>query len=460
MSAAGNGCMMKVAIQPADAWVTGLAETTWSSLEESVRDRTLVAIYDALGVSTAGFVAPGIKGMIEGLQRSTGIGNVPVPWTPVTLGAAPAAMALAGLIHAWDYDDTHDAAVIHSTCLAVPAALAAAATCQASGPDVLAAVVVGIQVAVRLSLAIGPQFGMIRTAGIGAFAAAAAAARALQLDPQRFAAALALALPCGVSPTSRQVVVDGAISKRVQPGQSVMSGMTAAFLASEGIEGPAKWLTGEYGLLRLAVDQDAAMAQLTAPGWEVPSLALKPYPACRYTHAAIAAALEAGRNGWVAGDVEVHVPIGTAYEFVSRPFERRGHPVVDVQFSIPWLVAAALRDGVVDLETIDDDHVEDREIDFLAGRVRVVQDLPPQPGMGPAEVVLSDGSGERRVRRETAPGSEGVWLSWDEVSAKIGSCLAVGGGDRSDVERIHHLVKNFEKILPGEVGDTMEKMRL
>ncbi|MEV4604599.1 MmgE/PrpD family protein [Amycolatopsis sp. NPDC049253] len=432
--------------EPAADWTSALCATSPASLTARERRAVEVLVADALGVAAAGQTAPGVATALSGWEQDLGQGPVRLPWTNASLPAPAAAAALSALIHAWDFDDTHDSAVVHTSCVALPAALAVASAHARSGADVFAGVLVGVQVLARVSAAIGGQRGMIRTAGLGALGAAAAAARTLGLAPEQFTHALGLALSATGSAMTRQVVAEGSPAKRLQPSFAVQAGVSAALLAARGAPGPTGWLDGEYGVLALRADGDTAgaLAGIRAPGWEVAGLSLKPYPACRYTHAAIDAVL--GVRAEEIEHVAVHVPAGPAYALVARPFRWRGQPVADVQFSIPWLVAAALRTGTVDLASLRDPVLGDHRIERLAARVQVLQDLPAQVGMAPAEVELvrTDGSVERR--RADMPGSPEHPMTMAQVEAKTTACVRIGGRGSGAARRISNFSTELAEL--------------
>lgn len=407
----------------------------WDDLEGATRDAALRAVLDALGVAGGGTAAPGVRRTLDALARVGGgpvPGGVDVPWAGVRLAPAEAAMALSLLIHAWDFDDTHDSAVVHSCTVAVPAAYATACATGASGRRFLEGVVAGIEVVCRLSLALGPQRGVIRTAGLASVGAAAAAARVLGLGPEPGRAALSLGAPLALAPTSRQVVADGAITKRHQPGFGVRHGVTAAFLAEAGIAGAPGWFAGTYGLGALVGDEAAAATALGRPGWEATRLSLKPYPACRYTHAAVAGTLRLTAEALPASQVasaRVSVPAGSAHVLVARPWERRGQPIIDAQFSIPWLVGAALERGGVHLGVLSGPDLLDEAIEARARRVDVVQEeTADASGMTPVtvELVGRDGATHRADVR-SAPGSPEDPLDLDAIVAKVAGCLRAAG---------------------------------
>ncbi len=315
----------------------------------------------------------------------------------------------------------------------MPAAYSVAVATGASGRRFLEGIVAGIETILRLSLVLGAQTGMIRTAGLGPLGAAAAAARVLDLGPTGTAAALSLATPMSASPTTRQVIEDGAITKRHQPGFGVRHGVMAAALAQADVEGAAGWFSGTYGLGALVSDRDAALPALDRGGWEVTRLSLKPYPACRYVHAAVAGALELRTRAGADGirRVETHVPAGMAHELVARKWARRGRPIVDAQFSIPWSVAAALVRGDLSLGALTDEALHDAATEDLATRVEVVQDLEADGGgMTPVwvELELDDGT-THREDVTVLPGSPDAPLGWDALTVKVRGCLGVAGLD-------------------------------
>ncbi|ASR36123.1 hypothetical protein BAY61_15160 [Prauserella marina] len=436
-------------------WPAELAGMSWAGLSPSERETGTLLLRDALGIASAGATATGIQPSLDAL-RDQGSGSVPVPWTGLSLPPTQAALACSALIHAWDFDDTHDDAVVHTMAIALPSALAAGIHTRRGGSDILDGLVTGIQVLARLSLAIGPQKGMVRTSGLGSVAAAAAAARTMGLDAEGIGNAMALALPAAGSPHSRQVVADSAVNKRLQPGLAVQSGLTAAFLARAGVEGPSGWADGEYGLLAAAPGPAAAI--LREPGWEGARLSLKPYPACRYTHAAITAAAQATADLSPAdiSSITVHVPEGAAYALVSRPFERRGRPVIDAQFSIPWLVAAQLVTGKVDLTTIAGPDLLDDRIERAAALVTVHQDQRTTATMAPATVHVHTTGGA--VSSATAPmtGSPLHPLGADALAAKTAACATVGGHDPAGVlAAVDTLTTRFAAFTADEVATSV-----
>ena len=135
--------------------------------------------------------------------------------------APPAAALINGtLAHSLDFDDTHAEGSLHSSAPIVPAALAAAEMVNASGKDLLAAIVVGYEIQIRLSLALNPSDhydrGFHPTATCGVFGAAAAAGKLLSMDAEGIQNAFGIAL--SQSAGSMEFLADGAWTKRSHVG--------------------------------------------------------------------------------------------------------------------------------------------------------------------------------------------------------------------------------------------------
>jgi 2-methylcitrate dehydratase PrpD len=124
-----------------EARVDKAAAVDWAALTADSQDATRRLVFDALGIASAGRYAPGVDAAIGALADAAGPGDVRVPWVDMSLPVADAAMALSWLIHAWDFDDTHDAGVLHTAALAVAAAHATAVREAAPGQLFLEGVV-------------------------------------------------------------------------------------------------------------------------------------------------------------------------------------------------------------------------------------------------------------------------------------------------------------------------------
>ncbi|TBN39019.1 MmgE/PrpD family protein [Paracoccus subflavus] len=359
-------------------------ETQTDAIPSEVTDRALSLMTDLAGSAIRAAQdsesSPAILAMLDRLGV-LGAGPCTVFGLTRRYGGAAAALLNGAFGHSLDFDDTHADSSLHPSAPVVPAALAAAELTDASGPDLLAAIVVGFEICCRLGMALDPSAHYARgfhpTATAGTFGAAAAAGRLLGLDAARMASAFGIA--ASQASGSLQFLENGAWNKRYQVGEAAMKGLMAATLASEGFLGAANALEGKHGFLKGYSDGVRAERATAGLGtvWETLRIGVKPYPACRYTHAAVDGLLQMKRtHGWEPEDIAaITVGLhrnGIALVGAPLPDKQRARSVVEGQFSMPFAASVALlRDG---FGWDDYDLLGDPRAEALASRVAVVRD--------------------------------------------------------------------------------------
>jgi 2-methylcitrate dehydratase PrpD len=322
---------------------------------------------------------PSLLAMLAALGLD-GAGEATVCGDARTYTPAVAALLNGAFGHSLDFDDTHADSSLHPSAPVVPAALAVGEIVQASGRDVLAAIVAGYEVCCRLGNALDPTSHYARgfhpTATAGTFGAAAAAAKLYGLSAERIVAAF------GVSGSqaagSLQFLLNGAWNKRYQVGAAAMNGVIAATLARNGFIGATEAVEGRHGLLVGYSDDahpDKAVAGL-GQIYETMNIGVKPYPSCRYTHAAVDALIALRREHNLTPDTVRRVEIGLHRNGITltgdAATKRHARSVVDGQFSMYFTAALALDQGSFGWD--DYARLGDPAIEALADRIEVVQD--------------------------------------------------------------------------------------
>jgi 2-methylcitrate dehydratase PrpD len=340
--------------------------------------------------------------------------------------------------HARDYDDTHDAAVLHAGVSVVPAALAAAELRgKTPGADFTAGVAAGLETICRLGVATRISIvdsGWIYTPLFGHFAATTAAARVLGLTVDETVNALGISYSqaCG----NHQVTRDGAHTKSMQPGFAAQAALTSVQLTRKKVRGAQASFDGADGFLRVYLHGQCdgqVLRDRLGERFELLQLSYKPYSCCRLTHTAIDAAitLRAGAGLDAAKIRCIRVGVNhQSYEAVCTPVAVRKAPqtMVQAQFSIPYTVAAASIDGAVGLSTFTEASLVRPDILALAQRVEcyVDEDIERQWGRNvtPAQVVVEfeDGS-SRSLRVDLPPGHPSRPMSEREQEAKAADCF-------------------------------------
>ncbi len=359
--------------------------------------------------------------------------------------AAPSEAALANgmLCHALDFDDTHPEALVHPSAVVVPAALAVAQAHGADGRQLLTAIVAGTETATRLGLTAPAAFhqrGLHPTSACGVFGAAVAVCSLLDLSAETTTAALGLA--GSTSGGLFEYLADGTPTKPFHAGWAAHAGVVCAALAARGAAGPATVLEGRFGIYRALLGGDYGERldeQLADLGsrWETLAVAIKPYPACHFIHAALDAVRELRDQGLEPNGVaalDVGLP-ADALPIVAEPTERKLAPATayEAKFSLQFSVAAMLATGAVDLGTYEDESLADPRLGELARRVEVAATAREDRGPLFATVTARLADGSTRLADVPHPtGTPECPLAPDGVLAKFhANADAALGGERA-----------------------------
>ena len=391
------------------------------------------SILDASGAAWAASATPDAQRTAAAVAAVSGAGDVPVYGLDLRLPPASAALLNGTLVHGLEYDDTYLPGAVHPTASLLPAVLSAGYAEWATGAELLCAYIAGLEALARLGRYGGVRLresGFHPTSVLGVFGCAIAAARLMRLGPEETAMAQGLA----VSMTSGTVghAAEGAANKRLHPGLAAHAGITAASLARAGLRGPARPYEGPRGVFRAFDDEPSRTAALHRLAdelgltWAAGELSLKPIPACHLTHGCADAAAVLRRT--YAFDpsrirkVTARVPAGVVRE-VCEPIalKRRPGSSYAAQFSLPYIVAAALTRGRFGFEEIDESAIGDPAI--LAVADRVEYEIDPDstyPRHRTGEVIVEFGDGSIIRHREAVNrGCPDRPLTDDEVSEKF-----------------------------------------
>ncbi|MET9994884.1 MmgE/PrpD family protein [Streptomyces mutabilis] len=347
------------------------------------------------------------------------------------LAPGDAAFVTGTLCHALDLDDTHPNSVVHVSAGVVPAAVTAARAADASGADLLAAIVAGNEVSIRVGNAAGGKFharGFHPTGVCGVFGATAAASRARGLDAVRTTHALGIA--GSMASGLLEFLADGSETKRLHPGWAARAGLTAAALAAHGATGPSTVFEGARGFFATYMhgeetDLEGQLADLGSH-WVTDEIAYKPYAACHYTHAPVDALAEIlATTPLRAADIEsiTGYTDATGVGLVCEPAADKVHPRTpyDAKFSLPYCLATRLVTGTLDVASFTPEAVADPEVAALTPRITYeLRQYNPTPDAfgGGVRVETVDGRVFENELRWQRGGAENP-LSTDEILAKF-----------------------------------------
>ena len=356
------------------------------------------SLLDWTGSAIRGSVEPPTRMLIDlareegGQPRATAL---PDGWkTSVTW----ATRINAAASHTMEMDDLHPASVLHPAATVIPAALAMGEALDSSGIELIEAIVVGYEIAIRAGEAAGRTHYKYwqTTATCGTFGAAMAAAKLLKLDTERIINALGSA---GTQAAGLWVFLeDGAMSKQLHPAHAAAAGIMAAELARRGFTAARRIFEGPKGFLDAmsAEPRPELLTQGLGSEFHMADNSFKKHAACRHTHSAIDAVLKVRGDDIGPEEIE-HVTVAVypaAYDLLNAVEPTTTYAA---KFSLPFTVATALSRGHAELRDFED--VNAIDIVNLIPNIEVVRDESlgeNYPQKWPARVTLRGRDGTER----------------------------------------------------------------
>ena len=353
------------------------------------------------------------------------------------LAAQPAFAALADgiLVNAADNDDTHKRALLHVGSVVLPTSLALAQARGLGGRPMLAAIVAGYEVAVRVGMAVMPTHYRFwhSTATNGTFGGAASAAHAMGLDADGVQRALGLA---GTQAAGLNTFFEsGDMTKSLHPGKAALNGVLSAQLAALGMTAPPGILEHPKGYLAAFSLEPRASALTEGLGtrWEILQNGFKFFPSILASHSPIQATLAI---------VARHRPdpariariTNETYDTVKSHFSaKEAATPMAARVSVPYCIAAAAVDGALTQAQFAPGRIHDPLIRRVLDRTEVIADPALNalyPAKFPARVTITMEDGQSFTETVMLPkGDPGAPLSDAELEDKFrGNCEPLLGG--------------------------------
>ena len=371
-------------------------------------------ILDSVGCALAGAVAEGIPALLDSVAAFEPEGGATVWGRGVKTGPLMAVLCNGIAAHTVEMDDVHREAKAHAGAVVVPAALSMGELMDASGREVMEAVVCGYEVMLRIGAAIGAAAhrhrGWHATGTCGTFGGGAAAGKLMGFTPRQLCWTLGLA---GTQSSGLWAfTADGAGNKKLHAGRAAQSGVLAAMLARSGMSGPAHILNARDGGLFQAMSDGYRIERVSAglgTRFLIDEVSTKPYACCRSMHPPINAALLLRRRHRLEPARIRRIEVGTygvarkQCAFTARPSNRE-----EARFCLAYGVAVALMDGAASPAQFNDDRIRDENLLDLAARVHVSVDEEfdrgyPEVWGCRVEMELTDGT----VLTETVSAAKG-----------------------------------------------------
>lgn len=405
-----------------------IADLRYDRIPSKALETAKTAVRDCLGVAVAGGREQSAQLSGTLIREERAKQEATVYGQRFKSSATQAAFVNGIAAHAHDFDHSFVLGG-QPTAPIIPAVFSLGEAIDVSGTHILEAYVAGFEVVAALIFAVqGAGGGGWHANGtIGVFGATAACAKLLGLDSSQMEMALSMAASMASGVTSNF----GTMTKPLHVGNAARNGVLAARLAKAGFTANTQTLEARNGFFdnyypgskpALPPFEDLGRAYAL----EKYGVRFKPYPCGGLTHTAIYAAIRLRNDHQIRPDlvehVDVEVPADTAAPLVYR-VPRTG---LEGKFSMPYLIARALIDGGITLDTFKDQAVADRDVLQLLEKIEMKVDanLRSGPdGSRPSTVTMKLKNGQTQTLHEKFPkGSPQVPMSEEELVEKFHSC--------------------------------------
>ncbi|CAM1505957.1 Fc.00g115940.m01.CDS01 [Cosmosporella sp. VM-42] len=280
------------------SWINSVNLT---EVPAEIRTRAKYLILDGLACAIIGSHLPWSETSVRAVLEMEGSGACNVIGYERRIGPLAAALLNSTFIQAFELDDYHSDAPLHSNAIILPALLAAAEHMKVptSGADFLLATIVGYEVGPRIGLGLhgGHMLSMGWHSGavFGPSASAASVSKLFNLRANQIEDALGIACTQACGLMSAQY---GSDVKRMQHGFASRNGLFAALMAKGNYVGIKQVYEEPYGGFLATFGQGSGKDPLYRPDeifkglddphiWQIDGIRLKAYASMAGTHCTI-----------------------------------------------------------------------------------------------------------------------------------------------------------------------------
>ena len=331
------------------------------------------AVRDCLGVALAGSKEEDAKICAEIARQEKSKEETSVIGQGFKTSALQAALANGTAAHALDFD--HSFTLMgQPTAPIIPAVFALAESVGSSGRRIIEAYVAGFEVTGKLaySLRDSSHEGWHAPSTLGSFGATAGCGKLLGLN----ATQMEMALGITASMASGVVANFGTMTKPLHVGLGARNGVLAAKLAQSGFTASSKAMEAGLGFYQTlhggtTIDERAIEELGRSYALLTDGLRIKPYPCGGLTHQVIDSVLEFRAKYGLTPDMIDSVDVDVVKHTFDRIAFRVPQTSIQGKFCMPYLVARAVIDGKVGIDTFTEHAIRDPNVLKLAERVHM-----------------------------------------------------------------------------------------
>ncbi len=365
------------------------------------------------------------------------------------LPGTEAARVNAMLSDAAASDDSDLRNVAHTGTTLTATGLAIAERTDATGPDLLCAMVTGYEAAGRIGEALHNGRPGLHASLIVAFGGVVATAKLLGLTAEQMANAICM------TATSMGGLLIGTDSwaREYQAGNAALCAVNAALAAGRGFTVNRDLLEAKGGFLEVYGNGQPDIPRVTREiGQEcdiVKYLAIKLVPGAHALHPSVEAAVNAARQANVPPEEVAKILLSGPQKGSITYSKQPPKDMIEAIHSLPYFVASAVADK--DFSWV---HTTSEKIHrpVIARLISLVEyDPAPAPihydwNWGGTVTIVTK-SGARYTSTVDAPrGSGPRGIQWSDVDAKYGALLPAAGLSGNRADELLKMIHNFEQV--------------
>lgn len=367
-----------------------VAQAQWDAIPEAVRRHAKLVLLDTLGVMLAGAERPEVRQLCGSLGATAGTGA-----TVLTRGwprSDPRTAALLNGIAGRSIELCEGLRFVsgQAAMQVLPGALAVAEHLGSPGRELMAAFVLGYDVAGRLSGGFTPRPLAHQNGQVSLLAAAAAGARLHGLDAARISRTMRIATTLLLTPSYTNAVA-GATTLNVAGGMSGFAAALAPELALAGFTAQDDAIEEALGnLVGTGFSPERILDEL-GQRWDITRNYFRLYACCNPIHPALDCLQKALEELRPRPDQIERIDVAT-YRFASVMRNPDPPNYFGSKYSLPHAAAVMVVRGGAGFAALDDTALEDTQIAALRHRVHIAEDPAMSavaPRLRPARVTLT-----------------------------------------------------------------------
>lgn len=442
--------------KPVEILAKYIKEAKFSDFPPEVVKRAKYLILDNIGCVLGATQTDVGKNYLKLAKTLGGGKEATVPGIGTRISCLNAAYVNGQLANTLDFDDTYDIFMpAHPGNGLVQTAVALAETTDATGKELLTAVILGYEVCLRVGRAGGPiDWQWPLSSSVMTIGTAAVSASLLHLDHEKICETLRQIDPWTVPPRREKFDVPAVLTMsdiKNNAGLHAVKGILAARRAQNGLAG---WRLGlldrDFKGWYLAGGEPEGYKVLTArlgKIYRIMEVSFKPTPSCRWTHAPITALWQAlDKKPIKADDVKQIIIKGVIR--LDRP---EWDHMLQAQFSMYCAVAMAARGVEPGPNWYVTGRFKDPDIRELAGKIKLENDpeaeeLDIKEGKTKCtvKVIFKDGTVKEAVIHKVI-GAPDNPMTDNELQTKFrANTKAIFNAAR--IDKIIDLVMNLEQL--------------